>query len=412
MIDMTAYLPEMKTGKALVDAMTILPEYDSNICNQNAATRLMALSDLYKIYIPSEMSVEIYNKLYLALLRSLQKKYTKIAIRQQKENHKAIHEQEYDSIIGGSDSFTIIGTSGIGKSSAISRAIALITENRIIEITDPYTKIIPCITVQCPWDSSVKGLLLEILRKVDEVLDSNYYANAVRARATTDMLIGSVSQVALNHVGMLIVDEIQNVCNSRNGKSLVGMLTQLINNSGISIAMVGTPESAVFFQQALQLARRSLGLKYGSMPYGDYFKTLCQTLFSYQYTTQSCCLSDGITEWLYEHSGGITSAVVSLVHDAQEIAIMNGKDAIDIDLLNSAYHNRMGMLHDYLQPYINSKSQTTALSKKKDAIQPIGCGDEIENQFLIAKAAMRSKCEGIDIVAALKDSFTIEEVAL
>lgn len=412
MIDVTAYLPEMKTGKALVDAMTILPEYDSNICKQNAATRLMALSDLYKVYIPSEMSVEIYNKLYLALLRSLQKKYTKIAIRQQKENHKAIHAQEYDSIIGGSDSFTIIGTSGIGKSSAISRAIALIIENRIIEITYPYAKIIPCITVQCPWDSSVKGLLLEILRKVDEVLDSNYYANAVRARATTDMLIGSVSQVALNHVGMLIVDEIQNVCNSRNGKSLVGMLTQLINNSGISIAMVGTPESAVFFQQALQLARRSLGLKYSSMPYGAYFKTLCHTLFSYQYTTRYCCLSDGIAEWLYEHSGGITSAVVSLVHDAQEIAIMNGKDAIDIDLLNAAYHNRMGMLHDYLQPHIKPKSQTTTLSKKKDTIRLIENGDEIENQFLISKTAMRSKSEDIDIVAALKDSFTIEEVAL
>lgn len=412
MIDITAHLPRMKTGKELVEALTILPDYDVNIRSKPAPARLIALSDLYRIYVPSEMSIEIYNKLYLALLRSLQKKYTKIAIRQQRENHKAIHEQEYDSIMGGSDSFTIIGTSGLGKSSAISRAIALITENRIIEITDPYTKIIPCITVQCPWDSSVKGLLLEILRKVDEVLDSNYYANAVRARATTDMLIGSVSQVALNHVGMLIVDEVQNVCNSKNGKSLVGMLTQLINNSGISIAMVGTPESTVFFQQALQLARRSLGLKYGSMPYGDYFKTLCQTLFSYQYTTQSCALSDGITEWLYEHSGGITSAVVSLVHDAQEIAIMNGKDAIDIDLLNTAYHNRMGMLHDYLQPHIKPKSQTTALPKKKDAIQPIECVDEIENQFLISKAAMRSKYEGIDIVAVLKDSFTIEEVAL
>ena len=231
----------MKTGKALVNAMTILPKFDFDIRNQNAATRLMALSDLYKIYIPSEMSIDIYNKLYLALLRSLQKKYTKIAIRQQRENHKAIQEQEYDSIMGGSDSFTIIGTSGIGKSSAISRAITLITENRVIEITDPYTKIIPCITVQCPWDSSIKGLLFEILRKVDENLDSNYYANAVRARATTDMLIGSVSQVALNHVGILIVDEIQNVCKSKNGKNLVGMLTQLINNSGISIAMVGTP---------------------------------------------------------------------------------------------------------------------------------------------------------------------------
>lgn len=412
MINITGYLPKMKTGKALVNAMTILPKFDFDIRNQNAATRLMALSDLYKIYIPSEMSIDIYNKLYLALLRSLQKKYTKIAIHQQRENHKAIQEQEYDSIMGGSDSFTIIGISGIGKSSAISRAITLITENYVIEITDPYTKIIPCITVQCPWDSSIKGLLFEILRKVDENLDSNYYANAVRARATTDMLIGSVSQVALNHVGILIVDEIQNVCKSKNGKNLVGMLTQLINNSGISIAMVGTPESAVFFQQALQLARRSLGLKYGSMPYGDYFKTLCQTLFSYQYTTKTCCLTEGITEWLYEHSGGITSTVVSLIHDTQEIAIMTGKDAIDLDLLNTAYQNRMGMLHDYLQPHIKPKSQTTALFKKKDTIQPTECECEIENQFLIAKVAMRSKYEGIDIVVTLKDFFTIEEVTL
>ena len=76
--------------------------------------------------------------------------------------------------------------------------------------------------MQCPFDSSVKGLLLEVLRKVDEVLDSKYYQNALRARATTDMLIGSVSQVALNHIGMLVVDEIQNVANSKNGKSLIG----------------------------------------------------------------------------------------------------------------------------------------------------------------------------------------------
>lgn len=156
--------------------------------------------------------------------------------------------------MGGSDSFTIIGTSGIGKSSAISRAINLITENRIIEIEKTYLKIIPCIVVQTPFDSSVKGLLLEILRKVDEVLETKYYDNAIRARATTDMLIGVVSQVALNHIGLLVVDEIQNVFNSKNGKSLIGSLTQLINNTGISICMVGTPESTVFFESAMQLA--------------------------------------------------------------------------------------------------------------------------------------------------------------
>lgn len=70
----------------------------------------MQLSDLYRMYIPSTMSLEIYSKLYLALLRSLQKKGTQAAVRQQYENCKMIHGQEYRGIIGGSDSFTIPST--------------------------------------------------------------------------------------------------------------------------------------------------------------------------------------------------------------------------------------------------------------------------------------------------------------
>jgi hypothetical protein len=197
--DIINVLPRMKSGDSLITALEVLPEYNPELWNSDASVRLMALSDLYRVYIPSQMSLEIYSKLYLALLRSMQKKGTKLAVQQQNQNYKAIMQQEYSGIMGGSDSFTIIGTSGIGKSSAIGRAINLITENKVIEADNPYTKVVPCVIVQCPFDSSVKGLLLEVLRKVDEVLDSKYYQNALRARATTDMLIGSVSQVALNH---------------------------------------------------------------------------------------------------------------------------------------------------------------------------------------------------------------------
>ncbi len=123
-------------------------------------------------------------------------------------------------------------------------------------------RIIPCVQVQTPADCSVKGLLFEILRKVDEILGTRYHFNATRVNATADMLIGSVSTVALNHIGLLVVDEIQNVVNSKNGPTVVGMLTQLINNAGISLCMVGTPKSALFFGQEMMLARRSLGLSY------------------------------------------------------------------------------------------------------------------------------------------------------
>ena len=414
MIDFTTKLPEMKSGNELISALSIIPEYDESICTQNQAVRLMALSDLYQIYIPSQMSLEIYSKLYLALLRSMQKKGTQMAIKQRYENYKAIQQQSYSGILGGSDSFTIIGTSGIGKSSAISRAISLITENRIIETDKPYTKIIPCLIVQCPFDSSVKGLLLEILRKVDEELGTDHYIHAVKSRAsTTDMLIGAVSSIALNNIGMLVVDEIHNVVNSKNGKSLIGALTQLINNSGISICMVGTPESTVFFEQAMQLARRSVGLQYTTMKYDEYFQSFCKVIFKYQFLKNHTEITAAITEWLYEHSAGVVSVVVSLIHDAQEIAILTGKEVLNLDTLNEAYQQRLTLLHGYIQPSViqnkpTTKKKKTAASVKKNQIQ----SQPKQERYSITEIAERAKAENLDVVELLKEVYTVIEVAI
>ena len=68
-------IPPMLSGKELEDALAVFPEYREDVAeNGNQAERLIALSDLYKVYIPTDMSKEVYNKLYLAMLRSLQKK--------------------------------------------------------------------------------------------------------------------------------------------------------------------------------------------------------------------------------------------------------------------------------------------------------------------------------------------------
>lgn len=414
MIDFTTKLPEMKSGNELISALSIIPKYDKTICQQNQAVRLMALSDLYQIYIPSQMSLEIYSKLYLALLRSMQKKGTQMAIKQRYENYKARQQQSYSGILGGSDSFTIIGTSGIGKSSAISRAISLITENRIIETDKPYTKIIPCLIVQCPFDSSVKGLLLEILRKVDEELGTDHYIHAVKSRAsTTDMLIGVVSSIALNNIGMLVVDEIQNVVNSKNGKSLIGALTQLINNSGISICMVGTPESTVFFEQAMQLARRSVGLQYTTMKYDEYFQSFCKIIFKYQFLKNRTEITAAITEWLYEHSAGVISVVISLIHDAQEIAILTGKEVLNLDTLNEAYQQRLSLLHGYIQPSVIQNKPTTKKKKTAASVRKSQTQSQPKQEgYSITEIAERAKAENLDVVELLKEVYTVVEVAI
>ena len=398
-------LPSMLSGSELEQALTILPEYDPGIINENAAVRLIALSDMYKVFVPTQMSKEIYAKMYLSLLRSLQKKESKLAVRQYSENHKSIRQQEYSGIIGGSDSFTIIGASGIGKSSSVTRAVQLLTTEEIIETKNPYSKIIPCVIVQTPFDSSVKGLLLEILRVVDEKLGSKYYSNALRTKSTIDMLIGAVSQVALNHIGLLVCDEIQHVVNHKNGKTLIGCLTQLINNSGISIAMVGTPESAAFFTQAMQLARRALGLQYNAMSYGEEFYILCASLYRYQYVKNAAPLDDSVVRWLYEHSNGI-STVVSLLHDAQEIAILDGSETLNLTTLRTAYQNRIAMLHPYIS--VTSKPQTT-FAKKQQTIPEVECETD---DISISTLVLRAKNECRNIVSFLQSFVTVEVISI
>lgn len=382
------YMPQMLTGSMLEDALRIRPEYNESIRKAPEAERLIALQNLYGVYIPTDMSREIYSKLYLALFRSLDKKLSLTSIRQFSENQNIIKGKEFTSIIGGADSFTIIGESGIGKSASVSRVIDMISARHVIELSNNM-RIIPCVQVQTPADCSIKGLLFEVLRKVDETLDTRYHYNAMRAGATVDMLIGSVSTVALNHIGMLVVDEIQNVVNSKNGSVVVGMLTQLINNAGISICMVGTPKSALFFGQEMMLARRSLGLSYGPFSFDDDFTHFCAELFRYQYVQNATTLDDSILQWLYNHSRGNASIVVSLIHDAQEIAILDGTDELNIVSLEKAYKGRMAMLHDYLyQEPVRAKKTKQPTRKNKD--ERIATKNIVE-QDLITDVVTRAK---------------------
>lgn len=100
--------------------------------------------------------------------------------------------------------------------------------------------------------------------------------------------------------------------------------------------MCETPECTPFFSQNPQMARRTSGLQYDAMSYNGQFKEFCKILFSYQYVQNKTELTNGILEWMYEHSGAIPGSITALVHDTQEIAIWGGKEELGIATLNEA----------------------------------------------------------------------------
>lgn len=207
----TDLLPTMLTCAELNKALRQLPETPTDNFRRNATQteRLIALSDLYDVFIPNQMAEEIYTKLYISLMRSLAKKQTKLATIQANQNHIAANGGIGKlGIMGGVDVFSVTGVGGIGKSSAISRSISVITRNSVIETAEPYSRIIPVLTVQCPYDCSTKGLLFSILTGVDNLLGTNYVQRSIRTRATTDMMIAQLANTCLQHVGLLVIDSL------------------------------------------------------------------------------------------------------------------------------------------------------------------------------------------------------------
>lgn len=405
MTDILKLIPPMLTGAELHQALAVNPEYDPAIRQASAAERLVALNALYEVYYPFSMSSTIYSKMYLSMIRSLQKKTGKLAVQQRNSNHFG-KGQSYFGICN-SDSYTLTGASGVGKSTAIARALELCQGNNVITLQSPYCKILPVLVVQCPWDSSIKGLFLSILKAIDEALDTTYYPNAAKTRVTTDLLIGMVSNALLNGVGLLVVDEIQNVVNSRNGTALIGSLIQLINSSGVSICMVGTPECIPFFEQDYKLARRSLGIHIGEIPFDADFAGFCATLYQYKYVSGDMVLTDGIIQWLYAHSGGVTANVVSLIHDAMEIAILDGTETVTIETLNQAYSQRLGLLHSHID------LARVKMAAKRESAPELPSVTERALSFekgLLAQTVAEAKRKELPILDLLKQRVTIIEV--
>lgn len=404
-------MPKMLMGQDLAKSMLLLPTYNPAICKADAGARLMALDAMTDIYVPSQMSYEIYSKIYMAMLHSLKKKQTKDAIQQGNQNHMRLQGLGYNSVLGGADSFSIIGPSGIGKSTAIAKSIALSGGDQIITTENPYAQIIPCINVECPHDCSVKGLLLAILSQVDVLIGTRYEHLAVKDRASIDNLIGTVSQIALNNILLIVIDECQNICRNKGGVNLVASMTQLINSSGVSICMVGLPETELFFGREMQLARRSVGLSYSALPYDEYFIKFCETLFSYQYVTQPSKLTPELIDLLYECTGGIIAILVSVIMEAQQIAILTGKEELSKETIILAYKERLKNVQDFVQVKSNKRSQTSSIVNKNTAdISQKSSVDEAGMDILIAVIIDKARSEGLDAVELLKgQEILIEE---
>ena len=393
------------SGDELINALTVLPPYREGLTD--IPDRLTALLDIYKIYIPSKSATDIYNRLYLALLNSLEKKNTLLEVELQNDNFRAVKGLKRYGVIGGLESFRITGTAGLGKTSSVQRCAEIITDKKLIS-NNPYKEIIPVLFIECVADGSFKSLLYSILQEVDRLLNTSYFASNRHVTATVDALLAAVSNVLINHVAVLVIDEIERVANdSRKGITLINYLTQLVNQSNIAICFVGNESANRYFETKEYMSRRTIGISIRKMDYDDYYYNFVQILFNYQYTLKKVEFNAEYARLLYKLSNGIPSMLVSLFAETQRSAILSGKEELTPAEFETTFKDNFSTMAPYIELdkiKIPVKKEVTEVSESKSV--------PIDEQYLLYRIREQSGKDLNRFIGLLKDYIGVEYIKL
>ncbi|MCG2731453.1 ATP-binding protein, partial [Pseudodesulfovibrio aespoeensis] len=257
-------------------------------------------------------------------------------------------------------SLSLIGCSGSGKSTTISRVFS--TYPQVIYHEERNFTQITYLKVDCPHDGTLKNLCRQFFMAVDRVLHTDYETKYTGKRHGTDKLLAMMSQVANTHaIGVLIIDEIQHLDRRRSGgvEKMLNFFVTLVNTIGLPVIFVGTPKARPIFERDLRSARRGAGfgsLFWEPMKAPDIspgmkteWMAFSDKLWTYQWL-QKCdvSLSEDLRACWYDLSQGVLDIVVKLFVLAQLRAITTGGERITTGLLQKVYDDELKPVHPML----------------------------------------------------------------
>jgi len=228
--------------------------------------------------------------------------------------------------------FTIIGVSGVGKTSAVSNILALYPQ--VIEHAKYHgfplvLKQLVWLKLDCPHDGSVKGLCMEFFEAVDRVAGTNYFEMHGKRINTINLLMIRMAQIARLHcIGVLVIDEIQHLILARGGgqEKMLNFFVTLVNTIGLPVVLIGTNRAMTMLQSEFRQARRGSSLIWDRMQNDDSWEIFVSAMWGNQWTKDTVPLTDVFKNALYEESQGIADIAVKLYAMAQIRAIALGDD--------------------------------------------------------------------------------------
>lgn len=255
--------------------------------------------------------------------------------------------------------FTILGISGVGKSTAVESILSLY--NQVIVHREynghPFDQHqLVWLKLDCPHDGSVRGLCTMFFQAIDQVLRTRFYEKYVTRRRTVDELLPLMTNTAATlGLGVLVIDEIQRLSSAKSGgaQQMLNFFVQLANVIGVPVVLVGTLKAYSLLTSEFAQARRSSGqgdfiwpaLKFEE----DSWNFFLEGLWRYQWTSTPTKLTGDLSEAIYDESQGITDIVVKLYMLAQWWVIGEKSERLSPELFRKVAKENLQMARPILQ---------------------------------------------------------------
>jgi len=336
-------MPEMIGREEFLEQIKGAPPLPHNIGDMSPEERRQALPLLASVFIPMDYMYAIYDQLY----RAIRGTYTARTILKEVQQTNSLFQSTAGSFIlpAQADTGSILGVPGIGKTSTIRRCLDLMPQ--VIEHTEYQGKPFFCkqilyLKVECPSDCSVKTLAFNLLAALDRAIGSDYINRLTLMRSISVSAIATQVKILCmtHHVGLILVDEIQNAIltarKNRQVKPLIKFLVELTNDTGTATYFVGTPEAEELFISQEHLKRRTRGVRLLPLKPDGAYRSFLEQLWSYQLTSKLAPLTEKMANKIYDRSAGIPAYIIKIFQESQAQALLMGASSIDEKMIQRA----------------------------------------------------------------------------
>lgn len=356
-------LPEIWAGDVVVEMLSEEAPYHDGERMLDAHYRMHCIQRLFHYFQPLEQHIDIEQRVSRCIRQGylnrnpLSREYARILAK----GYEALADRKgYQAIQGfrpNASGFTIIGMSGVGKSTAVEKILSLYPQ--CIMHTSYHKQ--PLLLTQlvwlkldCPHDGSIKGLCFQFFDAVDRAAGTDYFPRYTKSRYTVDVLMVLMTQlVNLYQIGILVIDEIQHLSLAKGGGSekMLNFFVTLVNIIGIPVVMIGTTKAMSILQSEFRQARRGSGqgdLLWDRMGNDLSWNVFTASMWRHQWTRAKVALTGEIRDALYEESQGIIDIAVKLYAMVQVKAITTGKDTFNAKDFHTAAAEKLGLVKPML----------------------------------------------------------------